>query len=81
MVDPIKSCTEVNLCDQSLLPILQCTLQCMGHTQKCITGTQTFPISNLGGWKDTTAFHKSSKTDTRRSNTLLDKTDVMEIGR
>ena len=63
MVDPIKSCTEVNLHDPSLLPILQCTLQCMGHTQECITGTQTFPISKLGGWKDTTAFHKSSKTN------------------
>ena len=61
MVDPIKSCTEVNLHDASLLPILQCTLQCMGHTQKCITGAQTFPISKLGGWKDTTTFHKSSK--------------------
>ena len=38
-----------------------------------ITGPQTFPISKLGGWKDTTAFHKSSNT--------LDNTDVMEIGR
>ena len=35
----------------------------MGHTQKCITGTQPFPISKLGGWKDTTAFHKSSKAN------------------
>ena len=25
----------------------------------CITGTQTFPISKLGGWKHTTAFYKS----------------------
>ena len=63
MVDPIKSCTEVNLHDLSLLSTLQCILQCMGHAQKCITGTQTFPISKLGGWKDTTAFHKSSKTN------------------
>ena len=63
MVDPIKSCTEVNLHDPSLLPTLQCTLQCMGHTQKCITGTQTFPISKLCSWKDTTAFHKLSKTN------------------
>ena len=63
IVDPIKSCTEVSLHDPSLLPILQCTLQCMGHTQKCITGTQIFPISKLGGWKDTIAFHKSSKTN------------------
>ena len=33
------------------------------HAQKYITGTQTFPISKLGGWKHTTAFHKSSKTN------------------
>ena len=32
-------------------------------TQKCITGTQTFPISKLGGWKHTTAFHKSSEAN------------------
>ena len=46
-----------------LLPILQCTLQCMRHTQKCITGSQTFPISNLCGSKHTTAFHKSSEAN------------------
>ena len=63
MVDPIKSYTEVNLHDLSLLQTLQCTLQCMGHSQKCITGTQTFPTSKLGGWKGTTAFHKLSKTN------------------
>ena len=63
MVDPIKGCTEVNLHDPSLLPTLQCTLQCKGHAQKCITGTHTFLISKLGGWKHTTAFHKSSKTN------------------
>ena len=34
-----------------------------GGVQKCITGTQTFLISKLGGWKYTTAFHKSSKTN------------------
>ena len=61
MVDPIKDCAEINLHDPCLLPTIQCTLQCMGHAQKCITGTQTFPISKLGGWKYTTAFHKSSK--------------------
>ena len=55
MVDPIKGCTEIDLHDPSLLPTLQCTLQCMGHAQKCITGTQTCPISKLGGWKHTTA--------------------------
>ena len=60
---PIKGCTEVDLHDLSLLPTLQCTLQCMGLAQKCITGTQTFPISKLGGWKHTTAFRKSSKTN------------------
>ena len=63
MVDPVKGCTEVNLQDSSLLPTLKCTLQCMGHAQKCITGTQTFPISKLGGWKHTTAFHTSSNTN------------------
>ena len=39
------------------------SLQCMGHLQKCITGTQTFPINKLGGWKHITAFHKSSKAN------------------
>ena len=63
MVDPIKGSTEVNLHDPSLLPTLQCTLECMGHAQKRITGTQTFMISKLGGWKLTTAFHKSSKAN------------------
>ena len=63
MVDPIKGCAAINLYDRSLLPTLQCTLQCMRHAQKCITGTQTFPISKLGVWKPTTAFHKSSKAD------------------
>ena len=52
MVDPIKSCTEVNLHDPSLLPTLQCTLQCMEHRQKYITSTQIFPMSKLCGWKD-----------------------------
>ena len=32
-------------------------------TQKCITGTQTFLTSKLGGWKHTTAFHKLSQTN------------------
>ena len=61
MVDPMKSYAEINLYDLSLLPTVQCTLQCMRRTQKCITGKQTFPISKLGGWKHTTAFHKSSE--------------------
>ena len=46
MVDPIKGRADINLHDPSLLPTLQCTLQCLGHAQKCITGTQTF---QLGG--------------------------------
>ena len=65
-VDPIKGCDEINLYDPSLLPIFQCTLQCMRRTQKCITCTQTFPISKLDGWKHTTAFHKSSEANLRR---------------
>ena len=63
MVNPIKCCTEINLHDASLLPTVQCTLQCMGHAQKCITGTQTFPIIKRCGWKHTIAFHKLSKTN------------------
>ena len=63
MVDPINSTAEVDLHNPGLLPALQCTLQCMCHTQKCITGTQTFPISKLGGWKHTTVFHKMSETN------------------
>ena len=35
----------------------------MGHAQKCITDTQTLLIIKLGGWKNTMAFHKSSKTN------------------
>ena len=61
MVDPIKSSTEVDLHNPGLLPALQCTLQCMCHKLKCITGTQPFPISKLGGWMHTTVFHKSSE--------------------
>ena len=54
---------EINLYDPSLLPTLQCTLQCMRQTQKCITGTQTFSISKPGGRNHTTAFHKSSEAN------------------
>ena len=46
-------------------------LQYLGHAQWWITGAQTFSISKLGGWKQTTAFH-------RRSNTI-DCTDVIKI--
>ena len=45
--------------NHSLQSNLRRTFQCIGHTQKCITGRQIFPISKLGGWKHTTAFHKS----------------------
>ena len=45
------------------MPTLQCTLQCMGHAQKCITGNKTFLISKLGSWKHTLAFQKSSETN------------------
>ena len=76
MVHHIKGCAKINLYDPSLLSTIQCTLQCMGHVQKCITATKTFPISKMGGWKHSTAFQKSSlRTDTSRSNTL-DNTDV-----
>ena len=36
-------------------------------TEKCITDTKTFPLSKLGGWKHTTAFHKPSKTNTHKA--------------
>ena len=48
----------------------------MGHARKCITGTQTFLISKLGGWKHTltvTPLHSINSprwTDTRHSNTI-----------
>ena len=63
MIYPIKGCTEINRRDPSLLPTLKCTLQSIGHAQKCITGTQTFPKRKLGGWEHTTAYHKSFKTN------------------
>ena len=50
MVNSIKGCTKINLHHPSLFPTLQCTLQCMGDAQKCITGTKTYPMSKLGGW-------------------------------
>ena len=34
MVDPIKSCAEINLHNPSLMPTLQCIFQCMRHTRK-----------------------------------------------
>ena len=35
----------------------------MGHTQKCITGTQTCPINKLGGWKHT--INRPRRSDTK----------------
>ena len=32
-------------------------------THRSASGTQTFPISKLGGWQHTTVFHKSSKAN------------------
>ena len=61
LVDPIEGCTKINLYDPNLQLTLQCTFQCMRHSQWCITSTQTFLISKLDGWKHTTAFHKSSE--------------------
>ena len=81
MVDPIKGCAEINLHDPRVMPTLQCTLQYMGHSQKCIAGTQIFPISKLGfGSTPQRSRNRSRRTDTRSSNTS-DNTDFMEIGR
>ena len=52
-----------SICTIQPLPTLQCTLLCVELAQKCITGTQTFPISKRGGWKHTIALHKLSKTN------------------
>ena len=79
MVDPLKGCAEINLYDPSLLPTLQCTLQCMRHTEKCITGMQTFPMSKLSGWKHTNEFHKSSEANRHWRSNTFDNTDVMEV--
>ena len=65
----------VVLHNPSLLPTLQFTLQWIGHTQKCITGTQTFPISKLVGGKHTAAFNKSSKTNRHRN---IDRRNSMD---
>ena len=67
MVDPIKGCAEINLNDPSLLSTLQCTLPCMRHAQKCITSTQTFPISKLGGRTHTIAFNRTSKRNRQKA--------------
>ena len=50
MVDPIESCAKINLLGPSLLPNLQCGLQCMGHAQKCITGTRPDLTDKQTGW-------------------------------
>ena len=81
MVDPFKGSTEINQQDNSPLANLPCTLQCMGHAQKCITGIQTFPIGNrVVGSTPQHSINRPRRTDTRNSNTI-DNTNVMEIGR
>ena len=74
MVDPINGCADINMHGSCLLLTLQYTLLCIGHAQKCITGTQTFPISKLGGWKHTSTSLRSTNRPRRRdakpSNTL-----------
>ena len=77
MVDPIKGYTEINLQHTYLLSTLQCTFQCMGHTKKCITGTQILPLSKLGGWKDITEFHKSSETNRHHTDAHTPQTIPM----
>ena len=63
MIDPIKWCTK------SICTILDCcplpnALCSVCDTQKRrTTGTLTFPINKLFGWKRTTELHKSSKTN------------------
>ena len=71
MVDFIKGCAEICWHYSSLLPTIQCIFQCIEHAQKCITDTQTTPISNLCMWLE--ASHCVPKSsDTRRPN-ILDK--------
>ena len=60
MVDPIKNCTEI--IQQSSM--YNCSVW---ETHKVNRGTQSFLISKLGGWKHTTACHKSSKTNRHHS--------------
>ena len=62
-------------------PLSNAPSSVLGHTKKCITGTQTIPISKLGGWKHTTVFHESSKTNRHWRLNTLENTDVIEIGR
>ena len=66
MVDPVKTRTEIDLNHSSLLPHLQSTLLGVCHTQKGITSAKIFPISELGGWKHTSAFHKTHKMNWRQ---------------
>ena len=82
MVDPNKASTEVNLFNPGLHPTLQRTLQCMGHTQRSITGAQTYPISKLHECLEAPRrfINRPRRTDTSRSNTLYN-TGVTEICR
>ena len=66
-----EGCTEMNLRDPRLLSTLQCILQWMVHTQKCITATQAFLISKLGGWYTTLRpINRLRRTDTSAQTPL-----------
>ena len=53
----------------------------MGLAQKCITGTQTFPIGKLGDWKHIITFHKSPKKSRQQALKHLRQSYVMENAR
>ena len=66
MDDPINGCTENNLQDPSILPPLQCTLQCMGHAQKCVVyaksvATRWWINKEYLGTEDVETDHKQIK--------------------
>ena len=67
-----KAAAEINLHDPSFLPAHSLMhFAVYGHSQKCITGSQTFPISKLCGLKHTTSFHKSSETNRHQKHKQL----------
>ena len=67
MVDRVKSGTEIDLNNSSLLPPLQCTLysasqaHAVGH-HKWLSLTPLIPVSELDGLNYTSAFPKPTKT-------------------
>ena len=65
----------------NLMPTLLRTLQCMGHAEKRITGTQTFPISKVGSWKHTTASINRARRTVARHSSTIDYIGVKEIWR